>query len=184
MLVGWQEAPGDKPPGHFRMMVWMIDGADLSVGSIYFTGICWDTSDVGHNRWDIVEAVIVTTACNPFGASRVLLRRTLGNPFIAPIRYVGITHYIGGRSRSNIFASSPHSPDNNFSVAEMRVSSQLLLVLFAISAAVNAYVIPKGGKYPSFIAKSFCKLTTVLFTGEEDRDIIDTKPAVRMSDGF
>lgn len=109
MLVGWQEAPGDKPPGYFRMMVWMIDGADLSVGSTYFIGICWDTSDVGHNRWDIVEAVIVTTACNPFGASRVLLRRTLGNPFIAPIRYVGITHYIGGRSRSKIFASSPHS---------------------------------------------------------------------------
>jgi len=34
----------------------------------------------------------------------------------------------------------------------MRVPSHLLLVFFAILAAVEAYVIPEGGKYPSSVA--------------------------------
>ena len=66
----------------------------------------------------------------------------------------------------------------------MRVPSQLLLVLFAISGAVGAYVIPKGGKYPSFIAKPSCELTIAPFTGEEDRTIAGNQPVERFSDAF
>ena len=43
----------------------------------------------------------------------------------------------------------------------------IFLVLLAISAAVDAYVIPKRGKYPSFIVNSSPELTTVLFAGNK-----------------
>jgi hypothetical protein len=55
----------------------------------------------------------------------------------------------------------------------MRVPTPLLLVLFAISAAVEAYVIPKGGKCPRFIANSPCELTIVPLTGDGYRRVAD-----------
>lgn len=49
----------------------------------------------------------------------------------------------------------------------MRIPSQLPLVLFAISVAVEAYVIPDGGKYPLPIVNSSFELTIEPLTGNK-----------------
>ena len=48
----------------------------------------------------------------------------------------------------------------------MRVPSQLLIVLFAILAVVDAHVIPKRGKYLSFVADLSFGLTTALLVDD------------------
>ena len=130
------------------------------------------------------SCVIAITACNPFGASRVLLKRTLGNPSIAPIRYVGITHYIGGRSRLKVFASLPHSlQTTTFSSPKC----EFLLSFSSSSLQFQLLLTPLPSLREESIRCSSQNRSVnspALSTGKKDWDVVDEKPAVRMSDGF
>lgn len=66
----------------------------------------------------------------------------------------------------------------------MRVPAQLLLVLFAFLATIDAYIIPEGGKYPSFVAKVFCRLTAVLLTGDKPRKGVGVHNFGRLSQTY
>ena len=55
----------------------------------------------------------------------------------------------------------------------MRVPSQFLFFLFAISVTVDARPVPKGGKYLLHVEKPIYKLTAVSLTGEKHREVGD-----------
>ena len=49
---------------------------------------------------------------------------------------------------------------SSLAAAKMRLPPQFLIIIFALSAVVDAYAVPKGGKYLSSLTRSACEPTT------------------------